>query len=359
MGKQIKSSRFLLEKNPSSAINTPSTDIEDYISVSDSDLKFWLPDTDKTNDAGKAGRDVASHQCNEYWKQDDRVISDDIDFIVLPRLLRRAMGGTPTRTLVATGVFDYEWGIMPSSVGNILPASGIFNVFGPAQFLFWGNTPDKVKLSQQKANRVQQQCVLVGTGGFDKDPSGWGTLPDAVSPDCTEGRKVVAKYTNESSTLVNLSSLGGLTGWEFNHDNLLQRNKRESGDPGLAVNSVEAGYVRRIPRGTQQETYKTMLAFTPIFENLNDWVRSVANKIMTNFSIMMPGKKIATVSSVDYFNELEIKVPTFGFESITTGNDEGEGTTPIQVIPFEDSVTKGSFKIRLRTTETAFEGVSS
>ncbi|HRH46621.1 MAG TPA: hypothetical protein PKY82_33565, partial [Pyrinomonadaceae bacterium] len=85
----------------------------------------------------------------------------------------------------------------------------------------------------------------------------------------------------------------------------------------------------------------------------------VALKTMTNFSIKIPGKKIATVSSVDYYNELEIKIPSFGFEAITTGNAEGEGTTPIQVIPFEDSVTKGSFKIRLRTTVASFEGVSS
>ena len=61
----------------------------------------------------------------------------------------------------------------------------------------------------------------------------------------------------------------------------------------------------------------------------------------------------------DYYNELEIKIPSFGFEAISTGNSEGEATTPIQVIPFEDSVTKGSFKVRLRTTETSFEGVSS
>lgn len=359
MSYQVKSSRFLIEKLPSPSINAPSSALADYISVSNSDLTFFLPDTEKTNDAGKAGRDVASHQCNEYWKQDDRNIQDEIDYLVLPRLLRRAMGGTPTRTVVATGVFDYEWGIMPSSVGNILPASGLYNVLGPANFLFWGNTVDKIKISQQKAARVQSQATLVGTGGYTKDPASWTPLPAQVSAACTEGRKVVAKYTNESSTEVNLSSLGGLTGWEFDHDNLLQRNKRESGDPGLAVSGTEAGYVRRIPRGSQNESYKTMLSFTPIFENMNDWIRSVALKTMTNFSILMPGPKFATVASVDYFYELEIKIPLFGFEAIGTGNDDGEATTPVQVIPLEDPVTKGSFKIRLRTSETSFEGVAA
>lgn len=360
MSNLVKATRFLIEKDPSSAINSPSTDVTDYLSVSDSELKFFLPDTEKTNDAGKAGRDVASHQCNEYYKQDDRTISDDVDFIVLPRLLRRMMGGTPVRSLAATGVYDYEWGIMPSSVSNILPACGLYSLLGAAEFLLWGNTVDKAKISQQKAARVQHNTILAGTGGFTKDPAGFsGSLPDPVSPDCTEGRKVVMKYTNESSTLVDLSSLGTVDGWEFNHDNLLQRNKRRLGDPAIAVSGVEAGYVRSIPRGNQNESYKTMLSFTPIFANMNDWIRSVALKEMTNFSIKIPGKKIATVSSVDYYNELEIKIPKFGFEAISTGNSEGEATTPIQVIPFEDSVTKGSFKVRLRTTETSFEGVSS
>jgi hypothetical protein len=359
MSNQIKSTRFLIEENPSPSINSPSVLVADYLSVSDADLKFYLPDTEKTNDSGRSGRDVASHQCNEYWKQDDRNISDDIDFIVLPRLLRRGMGGTPTRTTVATGVYDFEWGIMPGSVSNILPAFGLYSLLGDADFLFWGNTVDKIKLSQTKSARVQAQTTMVGTGGFTKDAVGMSPLPAQVSPACSEGRKVVAKYTDETSTEVNLSSLGGLVSWEFDHDNLLQRNKRASGDPGLAVSGVEAGYVRRIPRGNQNETYKSMLSFVPMFEDLSDWIRSVALKEMTDFSIMIPGPKIATVSSVDYFNELEIIIPKFGFENIQAGNDDGEGTTPVAVMPFEDPVTKGSFTVRLRTTEASFEGVSS
>ena len=355
MPKLIKSSRFLIEKAPSPSINAPSALIADYLAVGESDLKFYLPIAEKTDDGEKGGRDVASHECNEYWSQDDKTNSDDIDFLIVPRYLRRGMAGTPVRTTVATGVYDFEWGIMPSSLGNILPAFGLYNPFDPAKFHFWGNTIDKIALSQTKSDRVKHNTTMVGTGGFENAPSGLATLPAEAVVDCTEGRKVVLKYTDDTSTLVNLSTLGGVQGWEFAHENNVKRGKRAPGDPAVAVNGVEAGYVRRVPRGN----YRTSLSFTPLFEDLVAWTKSVTLKKMTNFSILIPGKKIATVSTVDYFNELEIIVPSFGFSTVTPAVDDEEAVTQIAVKPFEDPVTKGSFKVRLRTTETSFEGVSS
>lgn len=354
---KVKATKFLIEKDPSSAINSASVDVEDYLSVPNTNIQFWLPDTEKVDDGNRAGVNAARHQCNTYWNQDDIQIADEVEFIVLPRLLRRLMGGSPTRSVVATGVSDYTWGVLPSQVGNILPAAGLAATLDPANFLYHGVTWDKFNLSQKGAERAQHQTTGFGTGFHTLDPWDPEDEPDNVIPDCTDGRKTVVKYVDNVTT-INLSSLGGLEEWTLGHDNFLQKNRRRSGDPGLAVEGVEAGYVRSIPRGNEQQPYSTTLQFIPLFENLNDWKRSVKNNSqLTNFSILIPGKKIATVSSVDYYNELEIIIPKFGFKSITTGNAGGDATSPIAVIPFEDPTTLGTFKVRLRTLETEFEGV--
>lgn len=356
---QVKSTQYLIEKDESPTINAPSTSGANYLAVPKSNIEWYLPDTQKVSDAGKGGKAVATHLCNTYWKQDDISIQDELDFIVLPRLLRRAMGGTPLRTLVAAGVYDYEWGILPPSVGSELPASGIVCKSGPSLFLMGGNKVDKVKVSSKDAARAAHQVVLVGSGYNAKDPS-LGTIPSPATAPCTEGRKIQLKYTDsDGSTEIDLSSLGGLSEFSFDHDNLHQRGVTSYGDPAVAVDGVEAGYVREVPRGNDNEDYKTSARIVPRFRDYQDWVRTVTNKMLTNFSILMPGGLIANVSGTDYFYELEIIIPSFGFETISADADKGKATSPINIMPFEDPTTKGSFTVRLRTSEAAFEGVSS
>ena len=292
----------------------------------------------------RLGRNAPTHLCNTYWTHAEMSIKDDLNSGVPAMITRRGAGGTATSTLVATGVYDKEFAILPPQIGSNLPSFDIITQLGAADFLIAGIMTDKLKFAQKGAERVQYEAGLLGSGKFT-NPSGI-VMPSPVDVPCFDGFRTVVKYSNAGkSETINLSALGKILEWSLEHDNKIRRNRRRSGDPILAVEGAEAAYVRKQPRGK----YETKGSLVFDFEDLSDWKKSVKNEELTDLSFLTRGSKIANVGGVDYFNEFEIIVPKFSFDSPDTGDDEGEATTPIAIVPLEDPVTKGTFRVRVRS----------
>ena len=330
-----------ISKTVESSFNTYTDAGTDYEWCPSTEPLFILPKLEKVNDAGRIGRNASSHQCNTYWSPAQISVKDDLETGVPARLVRRGLGGVSTPTLVATSVYDHNFAILPPQIGDVLPSFNMISLLGAADFLLAGLMVNKIKISQKGGERVQHETDIVGSGRFSLGDEISTQVP-AVSP-CMDGFKTSVKYTEANgSTVVNLSSLGQVIEWMIEHDNKIRTNRRRTGDPVQSVNGEEAAYVRKMPRGK----YTTAAQITLDFVDLTYWFKSVKNEILNNFSILIPGPKI----DATYRHEIELIIPKFSFDSPDTGADEDDAATPINVIPHEDPVTKGTWRVRVRNS---------
>lgn len=323
-----------------SAFNTPKSSADDFEGLPTTEPFFLLPKVEKINDGNRVGRNAPSHLCNTYWSHSEVSIKDDIDTNVPARLFRRALGGAVTTTQAAIGVYDHVFNILPPQVGDTLPSFNIVAILGASDFLLAGVMTDSIKFSQKNAERVQYEAGLVGSGKF-VNPSTISPFPAMATTPCMDGYKVEVKYTDaDGTTVVNLSTLGKVVEWMVEHKNNIRRDKRRTGDPVQTVSGASAAHTRKQPRGR----YETAAQITVDFNDLSDWTKSVKNEQLTNLSFLIPGPAIGA----SHRHEFEIIVPLFSFDTPETGDDDGDATTPINIVCLEDPVTKGTLKARIR-----------
>lgn len=342
---RTENTQLAISINCETTFNTPNDDPADFEGLPTTEPFFVLPRVEKVNDGGRVGRNAPSHLCNTYWSHGEVSIKDDVDTNVPAKLMRRALGGASTPTTVATGVYDHNFAILPPQVGDVLPSFNIVGILGEADFLLSGVMTDSIKLSQKNAERVQYEATLVGSGKF-ANPSDIDPFPAMATTPCMDGHKVEIKYTDANAATVNLSNEGKIVEWTVEHKNNIRRDKRRTGDPVQTASGASAAHVRKQPRGK----YETAAQITVDFEDLKDWLKSIRNEQLTNLSILIPGPQIGATA---YRHEFEIIIPLFSFDTIETGDDDGDATTPINVVCLEDPVTKGTMRVRVRN------GVSS
>jgi len=322
-----------------STFNTPKTNASDYEGLPTTEPFFLLPKVEKINDGNRVGKNAPTHLCNTYWSHGEAAIKDDVDTNVPAKLLRRALGGGVTDTLISAGVYDHTFNILPPQVGDVLPSFNIVAILGASDFLLSGVMCDAIKFSQKNAERVQYEANLVGSGKFT-NPSGITPFPAMATTPCMDGYKVEVKYTDvDGTTVVNLSTLGKVVEWMVEHKNNIRRDRRRTGDPVQTVSTANAAHTRKMPRGK----YETTAQITVDFNDLTDWTKSVKNEQLTNLSILIPGPPIGSSR-----HEFELIVPLFSFDTPETGDDDGDATTPINIVCLEDPVTKGTMKARIR-----------
>ena len=324
-----------------SAYNTAETTGANYEGIPTTQPFFLLPKVEKVNDGNRVGRNAPSHVCNTYWEPAQVGLQDDVETGLPARLFRRALGGAVTNTVVSAGaVWDHTFAILPPQTGTILPSFNIIAVLEAASFLLHGVMVDSIKFSQKAAERAQYEAALINGGKFT-NPHGVTSLPAQPTPKCLDGFRTVHTYLDsDGTTTVDLSSLGKVVDWMVEHKNNIRTNKRRSGDPVHTVNTGDAAYVRTTPRGR----YETTAQITVDFADLADWQKSVKNEELTNYKIKMVGPVITGA----YRHEFEIIIPRFVFDSPDTGEDEGDATTPINLICLEDPTTKGTITGRIR-----------
>ena len=342
---RLDNTQLAISKTCEPPFNTHETSSANYVDLPTTDGFFVLPKLEKVSNAVRVGRNAPTHLCNTYWSPAAISLKDDVQTGVPGNLFRRALGGSVQDTPVVAVVYDHEFAILPPQVGDVLPSFNIISVLGLADYLLAGLMVDKIKFSQKNAERVQYEANIVGSGRF-VNPSGFGkAMPDQSDTPCMDGYRTIVRYTDVDGSTVNLSALGTVSEWMVEHDNKIRTNRRRDGDPIQTLPTGGSGaYVRKMPRGK----YETKGQIVLDFNDLSYWLKSVKNEQLTNLTFSVRGPKIATVNGVDYFHEFDIIVPLFGFDSPDTGEEEGDATTPIGIVCFEDPVTKGTLKGRIR-----------
>lgn len=339
----VENAQHWVSKTVEGTYNTAEATGSNYSRVATKAPFFVLPKVQKMSDAGRSGQNAPTHLCNHYWMPGQYGFADDAETDVPARMLRRAMGGSVTNTLVDTGVYDHEFAILQPQIGSILPSFGMVSLLSPASFLLHGCMVDRFKLSQKKGDeRAQAEWDIVNSGKFTT-PHGLSSLPELAATPCMDAFRTVVSYfdTTEDDT-VDFGALGTLLEWMVEHKNNLKTNKRRIGDTIQTVNTASAAHVRKLPRGKYETTAQIVLDFTS--SSMSDWARSVENVEMQDLSFKVVGPVIAST----YRHEFEIIVPRFVFDAVDTGDDDGDATTPINIIPLQDPTSKGTITARIR-----------
>lgn len=337
---RTETAQHWVSKTLESAFNTPESTGSNYIFIPTTDQFFQLPTVEKVNDANRIGRNAPSHVCSTYWSNPKYTIKDDIETNTPARLFRRALGGTVTDTLVETGVYDHEFAILSPQVGSILPFFSMVSLMDVASFLFAGCMVDRFKISQKNSERAVYEADIVGSGKFT-NPHGLTGLPDIESLPCMDGFRTVVTYVDDASATINLSTLGTLIEWMVEHKNNIRANKRRVGDTIQTVSTTgTAAHVKSMPRGKYETTISMMLDFV----DLTNWTKMVQNKTFTNLKFKVVGPTVGATSR----HEFEIIVPSFTFETVAPGDDQGDAAIQVNVLAFQDSVSNGTITGRIR-----------
>lgn len=329
-----------VSKTLESSFNTPEATGTNYIFIPTTDAFYQLPKVEKVNDGGRLGRNAPSHTCNTYWSNPQYGLKDDIDTDVPARLFRRCLGGSVTDTLVETGVYDHEFEILSPQVGSILPFFSMASLMDAASFLFAGCMVERFKVSQKGSERPQYEADIIGSGKFT-NPHGLASLPDLVTPGCMDGFRTVVTYIDDTAATINLSTLGTLIEWSVEHKNNIRMNKRRVGDTIQTVSTTgTAAHVKAMPRGK----YETQISMMLDFVDLTNWTKSVQGKTFTDLTFKIVGPSVGATSR----HEFEIIVPSFTFETVEPGDDEGDAAIQVNVLAFQDAVSDGTITGRIR-----------
>lgn len=340
---RLRDSQSWISKTLESTYNTAPSGGANYTFIPTTNPFFALPVVEKVSDAGRIGRNAASHLCNTYWSHFQMSVQDDIETGVPARFFARALGGSVTDSLVATGVYDHEFAMLNPQIGVNLPSFGAAVELGDASFLFHGCRVDRFKVMQQNNERVTYECEIVGSGKFT-NPHGLTSLPGLAAVPCMDGFRTEVSYVDDTSTTVNLGTLGKLIEWSVELQNNLRQNRRRVGDPIQTAGSGAAAYVRGLPLGQDRQT---TIQMKMDYVNLTEWQTYVANKPYTNLKFKIVGPLIDGTNR----HEFEIIVPQFTFEVVTPDDDEGDAAITVNVIAFEDTVSKGTIKGRVRNDQ--------
>lgn len=270
-------------------------------------------------------------------------VQDDVETGVPARLFARALGGSITDTLVATGVYDHTFAMLNPQIGVNLPSFGAAVELGDASFLFHGCRVDRFKVMQQNNERVTYECDITGSGKFT-NPHGLTSLPGLSPVPCMDGFRTEVTYVDDASTQVNLGSLGKLIEWSVELQNSLRQNRRRVGDPIQTAGAGAAAHVRNLPLGQDRQT---TIQLKLDYVDLTEWQTYIANKPYTNLKFKVVGPLIDGTNR----HEFEIIVPQFTFEVVTPDDDEGDAAITVNVTAFEDSVTKGTITGRIRNDQ--------
>lgn len=341
---RLRDSQSWISKTLEGTYNTPEATGTNYSFIPTLNPFFALPVVEKVNDAQRIGRNAASHLCNTYWSHFEMSVQDDVETDVPARLFRRALGGSVTDTLVATGVYDHEFAMLNPQVGVNLPAFSAAALLGDASFLFAGCRVDRFRVSQVNNERVQYESDIVGSGKFT-NPHGLTSLPALVPPACMDGFRTEVTYVDPvGPTTINLGTAGTLMEWSVELQNNLRRNHRRVGDPIQTISSSSAAHVRKLQLGQERNT---VIGLKLDFVDLAQWTASIQNKAFEDLKFTVKGPLI----DATYRHEFEIIVPDFAFEVVTPDEGEGDAAISINIIPFEDSVSKGTITGRVRNNQ--------
>ncbi len=325
---------LLISSEPESAYNTNYVDATDFRRMLTTGSPLSLPTLEKLDDSDRIGQgDEFPRQARgNYWSQPKWQISDTVNVDLTALLLARALGGTVTDALVATGVYDHTFSHQVDADGRQLPSSDVVQNVGGQDWLFPGVVVGAFGFSQEGANAPTFTADLVGSGKHVKissiDPA-FGDFPNPIDQNFMHGAATVVSYNDGS--LLDFSAAGRLRNVSFQWANNLRENDRRAGDPFLVSGDhFKGAYVNRCLRGRRQ--LQISLSVT-LDENQREYTKNKETTVLTNVKVLCKGAKIDSTR----YNEFELIVPKAVIMSIEGGTSDEDLVQNLTLMPLANS----------------------
>lgn len=330
-----------LSKLPEAAYNTLFTTAADYETLTTQTPQVLIPQMEKSNNANRVGlgSEFPTLFCNKYWIPPEIPIQDVVDTYNGGRLALRAVGGLVTSSASGTG-FLHTAAMLPPAAGRQLPSSDLLAALGGAKYIYSGLVVDRFRLSQQRADDVQYEATLVGSGNWQAlafTPNAPAAIP------CSRGNSVEIKYTR-NATVVNVTqSSCRVRSWFVELNNNLKRNDRCAGDPYRVseTDPCDAAFVRKLLRGARTAAAQIVLTLDETLAEVQD---VYCNQQVTNLTFTVFGNVIGAGPTR---HALEIVIPVAQMSAVTPADDDGDATIQLDFAPMRDPITGGAMRVNV------------
>lgn len=354
---RISDTLLYLSKTRESSLNTQETTGSNFIKVVSLQPQYVLPQGEFVNDANRpgAGHEFATSQCPTYISHPRITINDDVNTEGAGRLLLRALGGSVTAAQQGgSAAYKHSCVMIDSTSTRQLPSTtGISKLGTDASYLLAGMVVDSWSMSQNRADRPQFSCELVGTGKF-VTPHGVTSLPSSVTTlTCLDGNNTQITWTDTVGSQSLHGSGCALRSWNVSINNNLKLNDRCPGDSTVTVTdsgsslSKSFAYAGKLYIG-EARAYQAQITMTQESDVAN-WLTMMTDDTLTDFTISARGAIIAST----YRHTVSVIFPKARITAIETGNDDGDATYTMTITAFYDSSTSTACKAEVTNTTTS------
>jgi hypothetical protein len=352
----IKVLELGISKLRETTYNTSPTDGADYIRVKTTSTEWPTPYPEKVSDAGKigAGYGYPTQYRNDYWKQPQIQVIEDMNTDFFAYLLARALGGSVIATQVVAGPpVVNDWEILMQNIaggGAQMPSSGFFTKIGGYDTLFSGMCVTGMTVAQQKGGTPQ--------GTFQLDGSGKYTKISTITPVFTVPAPLT-KYNYMISPATRLTYFNGVStvdlcgrilNWQLQLNKNAKVTDRRPCDPPIdGADYTKGAYQNRMLTGVPSAQLTVDLS---VDADQAELVLAQDNQDVTNFKIAMQGEKLAAGPERA---EIDLIMPIGVITAIPGTSVDDIAAIRLTVDAKLDPVTNGLIKARVRNLLTALE----
>jgi hypothetical protein len=331
MAFRTRNTKLWASKLPEDPYNTPPDTGAEFEALVSANPFYLLPTIDKTSDAGYIGTGThfATHLCNDYWTQPGIDLStQQALFDIYGRLWLRAFGGTVTTTAAGTG-FQHVAPLQGEDEGSQLPGTSMIVENGPSDVLETGMVAATASLGKTRRERATLTCSFVGTGNHVK-PHGITGLPAYSAATGCPKSGIIVRYTNPSSTVVDLGAAGcNFVDLAVSLNNNLLVGDRCPSDPELTMPVTPPNGTANVITRVQRQEQSLDIGFTFLLQTTNpEYDLVLENEQCTNLVIAVNGPVIGAGPQE---NQIGIQVPKFYFRTAAPTDNEGNAAYGVAI----------------------------
>ncbi|MFN6965215.1 MAG: hypothetical protein ACK4S4_15825 [Pyrinomonadaceae bacterium] len=313
-----KSQKLYITSAPQPTINTPVELAASFMRFKTQPIDTPVPQPTMVTDEGEVGDGVGYAQNVRLynWPSIDLSLQGRMNDYLMPVLFARCLGGTVVDAAV-TAAASYDHTIpMATELELVQPKLSTVITEGAAKFIWADVFVKNFSISQEGDEEPTWQASL-GNSGLWKEVADSAIVLSSVP--ALSSNYLGANYhgaatrvTYNDGAAQDLTASRGLCGVSVQIDQPVDVINLP-GDDFITADDVNSGsYSATLMRGTQNADIVRIKVYadTPLAQ----WVKMVANTVLTNFTVKFTGKKIgATTDSY----ETEVVLSRAMFMSIT------------------------------------------
>jgi hypothetical protein len=343
-----------VSKTRESAYNTDETTGTNYLKVRTQQPGYVLPQVEFINDAGVPGNghEFATEWCATYIAHPAITFTDDINFGVAGRLALRALGGAVTTAqLASTTAYKHSCSMLTIASGRQLPSTTIAALLGGASFRMAGMVVDRYRISQNRADRPQYSCDMVGSGDFTT-PHGLTSLPSTVdTAACLNGNSTSVYWTDADGTTTFSGATCTLRSWFVEVANSLRLNDRCPGDSTKTLTydstTTNPAFAGKLLRGSRAVTAQIVILLD---STIVPWERFVTGQELTDVTFKAQS---GTEAGTGHKFTVNYIIPKARITSVEPTDNDGDAALTINLVGMYDSTSGGALNCEVINAETS------